>query len=198
MRCVIRASDRPEICTAVLLIVRPNARGEGLAPQNFILLILLKPYGPLGTLTSDSLPPFRTVSGDCMPALRGVHKISKSAYRLRRACPSVCPHGTTRLPLDGFLRNLIWVFFQNPSRKFQDPLKSTNNGYFTCRSTCIYDISLNSSSNDKCFRQKFRENQNTYFIFWKSCRLWDNAQKCGTGRGATGNNTAHALCMLDN
>jgi hypothetical protein len=60
-----------------------------LAPQNFILLLLLKPYIPLETLTSDSIPTFRTVSGDYMPALRGFHKISKSDYGLLRACPSV-------------------------------------------------------------------------------------------------------------
>jgi len=26
-------------------------------------------------------------------------------------CPSVCPHGTTRLPLDGFSRNFIFEYF---------------------------------------------------------------------------------------
>jgi len=34
---------------------------------------------------------------------------------------SVCPHGTTRLPLDGFLRNLMFgcLFVENLLRKFQ-------------------------------------------------------------------------------
>jgi hypothetical protein len=31
--------------------------------------------------------------------------------------PSVCPHGTTRLPLDGFWRNLMFDFFENSSKK---------------------------------------------------------------------------------
>ena len=34
------------------------------------------------------------------------------------ACPSVRPHGTTRLPRDGFSLNLMRVFFEILSRKF--------------------------------------------------------------------------------
>jgi len=36
------------------------------------------------------------------------------------------------------------------------------------------------------------------FFFRKSCRLWDNVEKYGRGREATGDNMAHAHCMLDN
>jgi hypothetical protein len=32
-------------------------------------------------------------------------------------CPSVRPHGKVQFPLDGFSWNLIWVFFENLSRK---------------------------------------------------------------------------------
>jgi hypothetical protein len=40
-------------------------------------------------------------------------------------------------------------------QKIQVSLKSDkNDGYFTWRPMYIYDISLNSSSNDKYFRQK--------------------------------------------
>ena len=125
MRCVIRAYDRPEICTAVFLTLRPNA-GRGGA-SNFILLLLLKPYSPLETLTSDSLPPFRTVSGDCMPALRGVHKISKSDYRLLRACPSVRMEQLGSHWMDFYE---IWYtsIFRKSVEKIQVPLKSANNG----------------------------------------------------------------------
>jgi len=49
-----------------------------------------------------------------------------SAFAILRktsVCPSVLPsfrpHGTTRYPLDGFSWNLIWEFFENPSRKFK-------------------------------------------------------------------------------
>jgi hypothetical protein len=33
--------------------------------------------------------------------------------------PSVWPYGTTRLPLDGFSWNFMWVFFENLSRKLK-------------------------------------------------------------------------------
>jgi len=37
-----------------------------------------------------------------------------------------------------------------------------------------------------------RENRNTHFVisifFRKSCRLWDNVEKCGAARQATGDN----------
>jgi len=38
-------------------------------------------------------------------------------------------------------------------------------GYITCRPIYIFDhIPLNSSQNEKCFRQNFRETQNTHFM----------------------------------
>ena len=41
-----------------------------------------------------------------------VRKIEKSCYYLRHICPSARrSHGTTRLPLDGFSQNLIFVSF---------------------------------------------------------------------------------------
>ena len=63
-------------------------------------------------------------------------------------CPSVRPHGTTRLPLGGFSWNLIFEdFFLKSVEKIQVPLKSDkNNGYFTWRPIYIFDhISLSSS-----------------------------------------------------
>jgi hypothetical protein len=43
------------------------------------------------------------------------------------------PHGTTRLPLDEFLRNLMFEYlFRKSVQKIKVPLKSDkNNGYFT-------------------------------------------------------------------
>jgi hypothetical protein len=41
---------------------------------------------------------------------------------------SVCPpHGTTRLPLDGFSRNLIFQYFSKFVEKIQGSLKSDKN-----------------------------------------------------------------------
>jgi len=35
------------------------------------------------------------------------------------------------------------------------------------------------------------------FFFFKSCRLWDNVEKCYRAGQATGDSMAHAHCMLD-
>jgi hypothetical protein len=43
-----------------------------------------------------------------------LRKIVKSDYYLRHVCLSVCPHRTTRLPLDEFSLNLI---FEDCSKK---------------------------------------------------------------------------------
>ena len=57
-----------------------------------------------------------------------VRKISGSDYWLRHFCPTVRPHGITRLPPDGFSRNFIFRIF----KKNQGGLKSVkSNGYFT-------------------------------------------------------------------
>jgi len=46
------------------------------------------------------------------------------------------------------------------------------------------------------------EMKNTYFcvqnfLFRSSCRLWDNVEKYSRAGQATGDNMAHAHCMLD-
>jgi hypothetical protein len=50
---------------------------------------------------------------------RCVRRIAKSDYQFRHVCPSLCPsvspHGTTRLPLDGFSWILKFDYFlENP------------------------------------------------------------------------------------
>ena len=51
---------------------------------------------------------------------------------LASSCLSVRPHRTTRLPLDGFSRNLIFEYFSKSFEKIQVSLKSNKNGgYFT-------------------------------------------------------------------
>lgn len=69
--------------------------------------------------------------------------------------PSACPHGTTQLPLYGFSWNFYVSIFRKSIKKTGISLKyDRNNRYLTWRPTQTY-ISLNSSCNDKCFRQKF-------------------------------------------
>jgi hypothetical protein len=90
----------------------------------------------------------------------------------------------------------IWYssIFRKSFEKIQIALKSDkNNGYFRWRPTDTHDsMSLNSSYNEKIFRQTCRENQNKYFVFnfffRKSCRLWDNVEKYGTARQVTDDN----------
>jgi len=36
------------------------------------------------------------------------------------------------------------------------------------------------------------------FFFWKSRRVWNNVEECGTAGQATDDNQAHAHCMLHN
>jgi hypothetical protein len=108
---------------------------------------------------------------------------------------SVCPHGITRLPLDGFLWNLIYLSISRKSvEKIQLPIKSDkNNRYSKRRPMYIYDnISLHSSYNDKCL-DKFVEKIKTHILcsipfFRKSCRLWDNVEKYGTAGQASDDN----------
>ena len=51
-----------------------------------------------------------------------------------------CPHGITRLPLDGLLWSDIWVFFENFSRKIQVSLKSYKNNGTLCEDQCTFLI----------------------------------------------------------
>ena len=62
-------------------------------------------------------------------------------------CPSVRPHGTTRLPRKGFSWNIIFHYFWQSVKKIQVSLKyDKNNGYFTWAPiNTFYHISLNSS-----------------------------------------------------
>jgi hypothetical protein len=116
---------------------------------------------------------------------------------------SVRPHGTTRLPIDGFSWSLIFGYLSKTCRNIQISLKSnTNSGCFARTPIYIfYHISLNSSENGKYFRQICRENQNTNFVFSniffrKLCRLWDNVEKYFNAGQATDDKIAHAHCML--
>jgi hypothetical protein len=70
-------------------------------------------------------------------------------WLLTLSCPSVrssvCPQGTTRLPLDGFWRNLIFETFSSTCRGNLS-VSNTWQENFTWRPMYLYDnISLNSS-----------------------------------------------------
>ena len=69
--------------------------------------------------------------------------------------PPARQHGTTRLPLDALRLDFIFEYFRKSVEKIQVLLKSDKNiTLFMCRPFYFYDkISLNSSQNEKCFRQ---------------------------------------------
>jgi len=98
-------------------------------------------------------------------------KLQEKKRILYSSCPFVCPVGATRLPIDGFLWNLVFEYFfgkiwgGGEIKFYIRPVK--NKGYFTCWPVYIYgNISLNYSYNDKCFEKKIcRENQITHFMF---------------------------------
>jgi hypothetical protein len=77
---------------------------------------------------------------------------------LASSCLSVCPHGKTLLPLDGFLWNLIfWVFFENLSRITGTLHEDVCT--FMLISRWIL-LRMRNASDKRC-----TENQNTHFMF---------------------------------
>ena len=99
--------------------------------------------------------------------LRRVRKIAKCEYYLRHAYLSVRPHGTTRLPQDGFSWNLIFEDFSKFRWENSSFIKIwQENGHFTERPIYIFDhMPLNSSHNEKYFGQKlFRKSEQTFYV----------------------------------
>jgi len=89
--------------------------------------------------------------------------------------PSICPHKTI-VSYWNRLQDFLKIYRENLSLK-----SNKNNGYFTKRLLHIfYHISLTSSENVKCFRQKlYRKSKHILYsiiFFAKSCRLWDNVK----------------------
>ena len=100
----------------------------------------------------------------------------------------------------------IWYLhvFRRQVEKIQFPLEYDKNiGYFTWRPIYIFDhLSLNSSNNEKCFRQKlYRKSKHTFCVQWLFSEnravyeiMWEKYSRTGE---ATDDDMAHAHCMLD-
>jgi hypothetical protein len=103
------------------------------------------------------------------------HVILDAFAKLRKATisfimsvhPSVCPHRTARLALNGFSWNSIVAYFSIIVYKILVPLKlDKSNGYLTWCPIYTFIIShsilliMRNVSNKYC-----RENQNTHFMF---------------------------------
>ena len=90
-----------------------------------------------------------------------------------------------------FVMSVIFEYFSQICREFLTFIQ-------TGRTAHIFDhISLSSSYNEKCFRQKsYGKPKHTfwvqYFFFWKSWLLWNNVGKYCTAGQATDDNMAHA------
>ena len=98
---------------------------------------------------------------------RSFHKIAKSDLYLRHVCPSVRPHGTTRLPLDEFSWNFdICFYFEITSKKFEfhynlTRLRGTlheDRYKFMIIYRCNF-LGIRNFSEKIC-----KENQNTHFV----------------------------------
>jgi hypothetical protein len=105
----------------------------------------------------------------------------------------------------------IWYLsiFQKCVEKIPVLLESVmNNGYFPWKPMNIYDnISPSFFLEWEILRIKVVEKITTHILcsitlFWKSCRLWDNVEKCGTGTQVTDDNILlwreQAICVSFN
>jgi len=50
-------------------------------------------------------------------SLLGAFAKLRKATKLRHDCPSVCPHGSTRFPLEGIALNFIFAYFWKNCRQ---------------------------------------------------------------------------------
>ena len=74
-------------------------------------------------------------------------KRKRKSIGFMSVCPSVCPHGTTRLPLDGFSRNVILGYFsekncQKNSRFIKIRPGALSVAYDLHNTTCCHNTKL--------------------------------------------------------
>ena len=81
---------------------------------------------------------------------------------------SVCPHGITRLPLDGLGWNLIFELLSKIRPEISSSIKSDkNNGYFTWNISTFITVSrrillrMRKVSNTSCIENKY-----TFYVPW--------------------------------
>ena len=84
-----------------------TSRAEG---KERVELHIYSPSGPSGLFLGELYLTKTKINIHAAVIFRRVRKIAKSDYWPRHVCPSDRPHGT-RIPLDGFLRNLIFEDF---------------------------------------------------------------------------------------
>jgi hypothetical protein len=104
-------------------------------------------------------------------------------------------HGQTRLPLNWFSWNLIFEYFSKIYRKNLSLIKMWQEWWVLYVETYIRLCSYLAELFLKweIFHRKFVEKFKTHYMFSnifprKSCRLWDNVEKCGRTRQTTDDN----------
>ena len=125
---------------------------------------------------------------------------------LMSVCLSVCPHGTTLLPLDGLSWNLISENCLNICRLNSSFIKRITGILHEDLCTFMvishsFLLKVRNAGDEIC-----RENQNTHFMLrkflLKSSRLCDNVEKCGWARQSTDDSITRpcrgVIWMLDN
>jgi len=116
---------------------------------------------------------------------------------------SVSPHGTTRLPLDGFSWNLIIGDFSKICHENSSFIKIGPELRVIYRKINVHILSFLAHFflEWETFRSKVVEKLEMHILcpatfFLRSCSLWDNVEEfCRVGQ-ATGGNMARAHCML--
>ena len=121
-------------------------------------------------------------------------------------CLFLCSHGTTRLQRKGFSWNFALEDFSKICRQnfnFHYNVTRITDGLHEGLCTVMIEsrsvlLRMRNVSNRSC-----RENPNTlftiYFFFRKTCRLWDNVEKCSRAGQVTCNNIIRrrgdAICI---
>jgi hypothetical protein len=108
---------------------------------------------------------------------------------------SVSPHGRTRLPLDGISWNLIVEYFSKIYRENWSSIKILREKRVLYMKTCAHlwqhlaQIFLKWEMFQTNAVQKIKIHILCLItVFPKSCRLWDNVEKCGRAGRATDDN----------
>ena len=131
--------------------------------------------------------------------LGALAKFRKTSVNLAiSVCTSVCSHGTTRVSLDRFWSNLIFVYFSKCVEVIKMSLQSDKTVHED-QHTFVFILShsvllrMRNVSNKTC-----RGNQNTFYVqqlfFRKSCLLRDNEEKyCKSRTGHRWKHGAYAV-----
>jgi hypothetical protein len=122
--------------------------------------------------------------------IRLVRKTAKSDYQLRHFCPSVSPHGTTRLPLDGFSWNLIFEDFSKICRENSSFIKicqewralntKTNIRFLSYLAHFVLEWEMFQTKGAEKIKTHILRSV-TFFFFRKSFGLWENVENCMLG-----------------